>query len=194
MTNIATAPLDPVIGEVMRVLDMAVVEWVDDESYRPLASLPLWFTGTVSWMSLPFLQHFVDEARRFLHDHLGGVMASDQFCVPSGNEELLLRARALKVNNRLVLAIERLEGATDIRPILRKARQQALDQELLQEKARRVHTPIDDVARAISALRLTILSDEQRPLVEALAGAVNRLQTAASPLPAARKRRSQKRV
>ncbi len=189
MTDITTAPFDPVIGEVMRVLDMAVIEWVADESYRPLASLPHWFTGSVSWMSLPFLEHFVAEARRFLHDHQGGVLASDQFTVQSGGDELLLRARALKVNRRLVLAIERLEGASDIRPILRKARQQALDREVLSERARAVHTPIESVSRALSDLRRTTLSDEQKPIVESLARTLSQLQTAAAPLPPPRKRR-----
>lgn len=189
MTDTTTAPLDPVVGEVMRVLDMAVIEWVADESYRPLASVPHWFTGTVSWMSLPFLEHFVDEARRFLHDHLGGVLASDQFTVQSGSDELLLRARALKVNGRLVLAIERLEGASDIRPILREARQQALDQEALADRARAVHTPIEAVARAIGNLQRTQLTDDQRPLVDALTRALAQLQDAAAPLPPRRKRR-----
>ena len=189
MTNAATAPLDPVLGEVMRVLDLAVVEWVEDEAYRPLASLPPWFTGTVSWMSLPFLQHFVDEARRFLHDHLGGVLASDQFTVQSGNDELLLRARALKVNGRLVLAVERLEGASDIRPILREARQKALDGEVLTERARAVHAPIDALIRAIGDLQRTNLSDDQRRVVDTLARAIAKLQTAAAPLPPPRKRK-----
>jgi hypothetical protein len=190
MTDITTAPLDPVLGEVMRVLDLAIVEWVDDEAYHPLASLPHWFTGTVSWMSLPFLQHFVGEARRFLRDHLGGVIASDQFTVQSGSDELLLRARALKVGGRLVLAIERLEGASDIRPILREARQQALDQEVLNERARAVHGPLDTLARAIADLARTSLSGDQQPLMDAVTRALAQLQQTAAPLPPARKRRN----
>lgn len=189
MTDVTDAPLDPVLPEVLRVLDMAVIEWVTDESYRPLASLPSWFTGTVSWMSLPFLEHFVDEARRYLHDHAGGVLASDQFAVQSGRHELLLRARALKVNKRLILAIERLEGATDVRPILRRARQQALDHEVLAEKARGVQKPLETVARALAALQATAITEPQRPIVSALAAAVASLQAAAAPLPPARKRR-----
>lgn len=189
MTDGFDAPLDPVLPEVMRVLDMAVIEWVAEESYRPLASLPQWFTGTVSWMSLPFLEHFVDEARRYLHDHLGGVLASDQFTVRSGPDELLLRARALKVSGRLVLAIERLHGASDVRPILREARRQALEHEALGERARDVQKPVAAVARALADLQGSDITAVQRPLVGALAAAVASLQAAAAPLPPARRRR-----
>lgn len=189
MTTEHDAPLDPALGEVMRLLDMAVVEWQSDSSYRPLSSTPEWFKGTVPWSSLPFLEHFVNEARRFLHDHLGGILASDQFAVQNNAEELLLRARALKVNGRLVVAIERLEGASDVRPILREARQRALDQELLAEKARAIHVPLDAVARAAADLQATAISDAQRPIVDTLMRSLARLQESAGSLPPARKRR-----
>jgi hypothetical protein len=189
MTNVTQEVFDPALGEVMRVLDLAIIEWVAEEQYRPLARLPEWFTGTASWMSLPFLQHFVDEARRYLHDHLGGVLASDQFTTQSGDQELLLRARALKINRRLVLAIERLEGASDIRPVLRKARQQALDHEVLTNKARAIQKPLAAVSEAVAALQRVELSDEQRRRVDALVASLQKLQAAAAPLPAARKRR-----
>ena len=188
-TTIGDAPLDPAMGEVLRVLDLAVIEWVADEKYRPMANVPSWFTGTVSWMSLPFLQNFVDDARRYLHDHLGGVLASDQFTVQNGNDELLLRARALKIGRRLVLAIERLEGASDIRPTLRKARQQALDHEQLTSKARAIQKPLAAVVAAVAGLQRSQLSDEQRRAVDALVASLEKLQAAAAPLPPARKRR-----
>lgn len=189
MTNADDAGLDPLIGEVIRALDMAVLEWQLDQSYRPLSGTPRWFTGTVPWASLPFLQHFVDEARRFLHDHIGGVMASDQFTVQSNAEELLLRARALKVDRRLVIVIERLEGAADTRPVLRQARQQALDYETLSEKARSVHAPLEKAARAVEDLQRGILSEAQRPVVEALSRSLTALQTIATAFPPPRKHR-----
>jgi hypothetical protein len=79
---------------------MAVVEWQPDLSPGRL-STPRWFTGR-SPGRRPFLQHFVDEARRFLTINrrchgLGSVHRQ------SNSEELLLRARALKVDGRLVI-------------------------------------------------------------------------------------------
>jgi hypothetical protein len=189
MTKPDDASADPLIDEVIQALDMAVVEWQLDQSYRPLSSTPRWFIGTVPWSSLPFLQLFVDEARRFLHDHIGGVMASDQFTVQSDAEELLLRARALKVDGRLVIVIERLEGAADIRPILRQARQQALDYETLTEQARSVHAALENVVRAVESLQRSAMSDAQRPIVEALSRSLTALQGAAAALPPPRPRR-----
>ena len=75
------------------------------------------------------------------------MIASDQFTVEKNGEELLLRARALRVQGRLVLAIERLLGAADVRPILREARQQALEHEILADKARAVHSPLGGVTK-----------------------------------------------
>lgn len=183
------APLDPAIGEVMRLLDMAVVEWQPDQSYRPLSKTPRWFRGMVPWSSLPFLENFVNEARRYLHDHLGGIIASDQFAVQNNTEELLLRARALKVQGRLILAIERLEGASDMRPVLQSARQQALDHEILTERARAIHGPLEAIARAVANLQGSAIPDGQRPLVDALVQSLSKLQAAAAPLPPSRKRR-----
>ena len=189
MTNGDDAILDPLIGDVMRGLDLAVVEWALDGAYRPLSSTPRWFTGTVPWSSLPFLEHFVAEARRYLHDHMGGVIASDQFTVQGPSEELLLRARALKVDNRLVIAIERLQGAADMRPILREARQQALEHEVLVEQARSIHAPLANATEAVEHLQGSALSDPQRAMVDHLARSLERLREAAARLPPARKKR-----
>jgi hypothetical protein len=176
------------IGKVLRSLDMALIEWKDDV-YTPLASPPRWFSGKVPWESLPFLEHFVDEARRYLHDHVGGVIASDQFSVQAKEEELLLRARALRVQGKLVLAIERLVGASDVRPILRQAREQMLEHEVLADTARAVHAPLAAVSRAVERLKKAGLTDAQRSAAAALDESLETLQGVAAALPAARKRR-----
>jgi hypothetical protein len=189
MTSADDMSLDPSISQVLRALDLAIVEWGLDGAYRPLSDTPRWFTGTVPWSSLPFLENFVTEARRYLHDHLDGVIASDQFSVESRGDELLLRARALKVSARLIVVIERLQGAADIRPILREARQQALDHELLSERARSIHRPLAALAQAVGGLRAATLSESERPIVDQLVRALATLQEAAAPLPPPRTKR-----
>lgn len=176
------------IGKVLKALDMALIEWRDDV-YTPLASPPKWFSGKVPWLSLPFLEHFVDEARRYLHDNVGGVIASDQFSVQANDEELLLRARALRIQGRLVLAIERLVGASDVRPILRQAREQMLDHEALADKARAIHKPLAAVTAAVQKLDNAESSEKQRATLQTIHTALASLQAAAAPLPAPRKRR-----
>jgi hypothetical protein len=189
MTDADDRTLDPLIGEVVRALDLAVVEWTLEGGYRPLSNTPRWFTGAVPWASLPFLEYFVAEARRYLHDHLGGIIASDQFAVESHGEELLLRARALKIDGRLIVAIERLQGAADMRPVLREARQQALDHETLSEQARAIQSPLARLAAAVERLQASAVADAQRPIVDDLIRSLTRLQDAAAKLPPARKRR-----
>jgi hypothetical protein len=186
-------PMDDVtIEDVVSALDLALIEWLPDGGYRPLSDItPQWFKGTVPWRSVPFLGHFVAEARRYLHDHIGGVIASDQFAVQSGGDELLLRARALKVSGRLVLIIERLIGAADVRPVLREAREQALHREELTRKAHAVHRPFDAVARAAEALERAGVPGEQQPALDALNRAIASLReaVAALPTPPPRRRR-----
>jgi hypothetical protein len=192
MTTDATEPDDPpdaITGDALRALDIALIEWRPDSSYVPLAKTPRWFTGFTPWSSLPFLEHFVTDARRYLHDHLDGVLSSAPFTVSRPDGELLLRARALKVDGRLVLVIERLEGAADLRALLRESRQQALEHEIAADKARAVHAPLRDVARAVTQLRQAGLPDASQPLLDMLTQALAELQAAAAALPPARRRR-----
>ena len=178
------------IAEVVRALDLALIEWLPDGGYRPLSeTTPQWFKGNVPWRSLPFLGYFVDEARRYLHEHLDGVIASDQFSVQGAGDELLLRARALKVNGRLMLAIERLSGATDVRPVLRQAREQELAREAMSRKAQAVHAPAAAVARAVEELQRTGVSKEQEPAFGALTRSIAGLREAVAALPAPPPRR-----
>lgn len=188
MTKPEHTPSHPAIGEVMRALDLAIVDWLPDDSFVPLSATPRWFTGAVPWASLPFLEHFVGEARRYLHDHVGEVFASEPFTVDNHGQELLLRARALRVNARMVLAIERLEGSADPRPILRQARQDALEHERLADKARAIHAPLATLTQAIEALQASHAGDHQAPL-ESAAQALAALKKVAADLPPARKRR-----
>jgi hypothetical protein len=182
-------PPDAIVGDALRALDIALIEWRPDSSYVPLAKTPRWFTGFTPWSSLPFLEHFVTEARRYLHDHVDGVLASAPFTVPRHDGELLLRARALKIAGRLVLVIERLEGAADLRALLREARQQALEHETAADKARAVHAPLTDVVRAAAQLRQVGLPESSQPQIDALTQALTDLQAAAAALPPARRRR-----
>lgn len=184
-------PMDDVtIEDLVGALDLALIEWLPDGGYRPLSEItPQWFRGTVPWRSVPFLGHFVDEARRYLHDHAGGVIASDQFAVQSGSDELLLHARAFKMSGRLVMILERLTGATDVRPMLRKAREQTLQLEELTRNAQAVHGPFAAVARAAEALERTGASGDQPAPIDALTRAIASLGEAVAALPAPPPRR-----
>ncbi len=189
MTDADNAPADRAIVQIVRSLDLALIEWRRDESYLPLADTPAWFTGKISWTAMPFLAHFANEARRYLHDHVGGVLTSEPFTVHSPDDELLVRARAVRIDERLIFVLERLEGSSDTRPILRRAREQALEQEALADNARAIHAPMAAVDRAVSAIAESGPTEAQRHLVDALVRAMTALKDAAAALPPSRKRR-----
>jgi hypothetical protein len=182
-------PPDQLTREIARALDVAILEWMPGFSGRPLCPAPEWFGGLEPLSSLPFLQDFGVEAARVLREDPGGVATSDQFTVPTEGEELLLRARAFDVAGRLILAIERLHGAADIRPILRDAREQMLEYETLADRARAVHAPLAAAIEALGRLKASGLSESQQTAADTLGGALARLQEAAAALPPPRKRR-----
>jgi hypothetical protein len=182
-------PPDQLTRAIVRALDVAVLEWTPGFSCRPLCPTPEWFAAQEPWSSLPFLEDFGVEAARVLREDPGRVAMSDQFTVPTEGEELLLRARAFDVDGRLVLAIERLHGAADVRPILRNAREQMLEYETLADKARALHTPMAAAVEALERLKACGLSESQRTVADALGGSLARLQEAAAALPPPRKRR-----
>jgi hypothetical protein len=69
-------------------------------------------------------------------------------------------------------------------------RQQALDHEQLEERARRVHPHASAIASAVQQLQKQTLAPEQRAIVDALAAASVKLGEVAATLPPPRARRS----
>ncbi len=179
---------DPLLA-ALDALDLAVVEWLPDGTFQPFAPPPPWFKGTTQWSALPFLEHVVPAARRFWHDRTGGALTFGPFTLEWGDEELLVRVRALRLDDRLVLAVDRIAGEFDPRPMLRTAREYALEHEQLQQKAREVHAPVAALASAIDDLRQADLLPAQAAIVDRLAEVAARLQETAAALPAPFKRR-----
>ncbi len=181
---------DALIEFLLQELDLAVIEWLPDRSFRTFTAPPRWFKGMAQWSSLPFLEHFLPEAEEHWRQNAVGVLTSGPFMIENAGEELLLRARALKLEGRLVMAIERMIGDADTRPILREARQQALDHEQLEDHARAVHGPADAIAKAVHQLGAAGLSGDQQQIVDGLAKASAKLTEVAAHLPKPRPRRS----
>jgi hypothetical protein len=181
---------DPVLEYLLQELDFAVIEWLPDRTFRMFLEPPRWFRAMAQWHSLPFLEHFFPEAEAHWRANATGVLSSGPFMIDDGGNELLLRVRALKLEGRLVMAIERLTGATDIRPILREARQQALTHEQLENRARRVHGLAAGIAGTLDQLKALPLADAQRPLVETLLQSSAALTEVAGTLPPSRARRT----
>ena len=81
------------------------------------------------------------------------------------------------------------EQPTDVRPILRQAREQALEREQLTDNARAVQVPAADVARAVGDLERAGVSAGQQPAFDDLVRSVTRLREVVAALPPTRVRR-----
>src|SRR5262245_30351994 len=114
--------MDPMVTEVLQALDVAVIEWRPDRKLHALAPPPDWFEGMTLWSSLPFLENFIPDALAHWRNDAEGVITSDPFTVRHIGQDLLLRARAIQRDGRILMMIEHLSGATDVSPILQKAR------------------------------------------------------------------------
>lgn len=179
---------DP-LSAALDALDLAVVEWLPDGTFQPFAPPPPWFRGMTQWSALPFLEHVVPAARRFWHDRTGGALTFGPFTLQWGDEELLVRVRALRLDDRPVLAVDRITGEFDPRPMLRTAREHALAHEQLQQQARGIHAPVAALTSAVDELRQAGVPAALAATVDRLADAAAQLRDIAHTLPAPFKRR-----
>lgn len=184
---------DPVLANTLRALDIAVVERLADWRFQMVGESPAWLEAALDTApagsrhtlagALPFLDHFLPQADAAWHD-LGDAHAeSGPFVATIGGEDALLRATALTLDRRSLLVIERLTGDADTRPILQKAREQALATEQLTRLAAGVRAPAAAIARVAAELAAAELPPAERALVDALAAASAQLQAVAETLP-----------
>jgi hypothetical protein len=133
---------DALLAELLQELDLAVIEWLPDQTFRPFAPPPRWFRGMAQWSSLPFLEHFLPEAEAHWRTATVGVLDSHPFVVDSQGEELLLRARALKIEGA---SSWRSSGWSETRTCGRSSAKRdgrSID-ERLTEQARAVQAPVN---------------------------------------------------
>ena len=184
---------DTLLGQVLRALDVAVIERMPESRFEILGAAPGWLetafdeapAGARHVLSgaLPFLDGFLPQAEKVWH-HRGTARAdSGLFVATIKGEEALLRATALTLDERSLLLIERLTGEADTRPILQTARERILEAEHLTRRAAGVHDPAATIHRLATELADADLSAAHRALVDALRAASADLQAVADALP-----------
>jgi hypothetical protein len=186
-----------VLPALARALGLAVIERLPNTGYILAAPAPDWLAGALGTShtlpsAFPFLGHFLQIAGAAWHDGPGARADSGPFEATINGEPMLLRATALPVESHKLLVVERLTGEADPRPMLQRAREQMLEREALERRARQVHAPAAAIAREVAALAALECGPEARPIVDRLQQAAAALQTAAAALPApppARRRR-----
>ena len=171
---------DVLLSDLLPALDLFVVERRSDSSFALLAPRPAWLTpalavGADSPFGLvrvfPFLEGFLREAEAFWRDGTGRRLTSDAFAAGDGAEALLLRASALNVGPRCVLVLERLSGTADPRPLLQKAREQALDRERLDRQLSDSRAALSSIAALAARLIDGDLTSAQREVAAGIASA-----------------------
>ena len=184
---------DPVLAGVLRALDVTVIERHRDGAFYLLTPVPDWLAQTFDMAivsapgridgALPFLDHFLHQADAVWREGPPAAVSSGPFVTTIKREEILINARAMTVLDRHLLAIERLTGTADTRPILQKAREQLLDHEQLVRRIGEVQAPAAAVDRGIKQLLDSTLPPEQRAIIDAIDRANTQVQSILATLP-----------
>lgn len=185
---------DAPLAEVMRLLDMCVVESPprSDQPLRLLTPAPDWLAmllgsfhaAEIPRNAMPFVDHFMAQAEEAWHEGPHASRVSEPFVVPGRDDDVLLRVSAVMADRRRLLVLERLSGKADLRPILQQAREQKLDHEKLARSAAAVHAPAQAIAGVVKALSDIALPPALLAAVSQLSRASADLQTVAASLPA----------
>jgi len=150
--------------------------------------------GRVVLMALPEDETPSPEAQaaRLRQVREAATLDSGPFIATVGGEDLMVHARALTLDGRMLLVIERMTGAADTRPMLQKAREHALDREHLGRQLDTIHAPVAAIEKHLAELQAATTEPAQQQLIARIAEAHGRLKevTSSRPEPQTRSRRS----
>jgi hypothetical protein len=185
--------------DVLQALDLAVIERLPNTAYFLHGREPGWLTGVFDAApagaqgslagALPFLDHFLNQAEAAWYSGPPARAESGPFAARVGRDDLLLRATALTLRERMLLILERLTGEADTRSILQTARENLLAHERLTRHAAAVHEPAAALARLVAELGAMPATPELRAAVDRLGAASASLQASVAPLPQPPKKR-----
>jgi hypothetical protein len=184
---------DALLSAVFRALDLGVIERRRDSAFYMVTTPPDWlsqaFASAISDTpgridgAMPFLDHFMHQAEAIWREGPPAMISSGPFVATIRREEILINARAMTVQDRQVLVLERLTGDADTRPILQKAREQMLVHEQLVRRIATVHEPAAAIDGGLKQLLAASLPPDQRAIVESIASASVEVQAALAKLP-----------
>lgn len=194
--------MDDLLPAVVRTFNLCVIECSrppEGETHRAstlrlLTPVPEWLASAFAAApeavptlgeTLPFLEHFLTQAEEVWYEGHPASGSSEPFVAVVNGTEVLLRAVAIAQHERRLIVLQRLVGAADVRPMLQKARDQALALERIVRTVGTLHAPAAAIERDVTALLATSLSAEQQALLERLRQAVADTRAALAELPQA---------
>jgi hypothetical protein len=192
--------MDELLSAVVRTFNLCVIECVRPpdgaacraSTLRFLTPVPDWLASAFAAApeavptlgdTLPFLDHFLAQAEEVWYTGHPASGSSEPFAATVNGTEVLLRAVAIAQHDRRLIVLHRLLGDLDVRPMLQKARDQALELERVVRTVGTLHAPTEALERDITALLATQLSVEQQALVERLHTATADTRAALAVLP-----------
>jgi hypothetical protein len=181
---------DPLLTDVFHALDLFVAERLPNSSFVALTPPPRWLTRFLASeaegapitivQAFPFLGGFLTEAEAFWRDGAKHSMMSGPFAVDDASGELLLRAWALNVGVNTLLVLSRLQGESDTRPVLQKARDNALAHERVLRQVSAGEAPLRELSRLAGELLAGDLAPAERALAERIEVTARRAREALS--------------
>ncbi|MEO8484330.1 MAG: hypothetical protein ABI634_19130 [Acidobacteriota bacterium] len=184
---------DALLAELFHALNLVALERLPNHMFHLLTPEPRWLSGAFEAApagernmlagAFPFLDDFLRQASGAWQAGPHASLVSGPFAATVDEDDLLIRASALTVNGRAILVLERLVGAADTGPVLRKARQHMLESELLAREASKIHAPAEAISEAVKQLQSSSIAEDQQPAITRLADAIAALTHIAAGLP-----------
>lgn len=188
---------DEVFAALLSAVGIAAFERRPDRTFAPLAPPPDWFGHLSRDMTFPFLGSFLEEAGGFWDRGQTGRLSSGLCAeVDEHEQEFHFEVSAIVAATRQFLIFERAHDAGQLRAMLQKAREQALDAEAMTRRHDELQATAGVLADAAQdargsagaiidlAERLgeTELNAKQREILVGLRGAGERLLSRADAL------------
>ena len=186
-----TTPMrDPILSDTFHALDLFVAQRLPNSSFVAMTPPPRWLTRFLSSaadgapvtivQAFPFLAGFLSEAEAFWRDGTARATTTGPFAVDDPDGELLLRAWALNVGVNTLLVLARLKGEADARPMLQKARDNALAHERLLRQIKIAKAAVEDVLRLTRVTLSSSPSPQHSAFANDIAVAARRAELALS--------------
>jgi hypothetical protein len=142
---------EELLEDVLRALDVVVLEAKIDGSYATMSPVPAWFRWVSVGDTFPFLGNFLPEAQEFWRKKQRGFVTSG-LCAANDGEgrEFHYEVWALTLRSGHYLVFERARGADDLRDMLQKAREEVLARAAAEKRVHALEARLSAITEQVS--------------------------------------------
>jgi hypothetical protein len=143
---------EELLEDVLRALDVVVLEAKLDGSYTTMSPVPPWFRWVSQGDTFPFLGTFMPEAQEFWRKRERGHITSGLCAAVDGEgHEFHYEVWALTLRSGYYLVFERARGADELREMLQKAREEVLARAAAEKRVHALEQRIAALGHQVSA-------------------------------------------